>query len=225
MAEAQDFIDKQGYLPEGQTLSGMLSQQALQDYRAVLGKLPLKPAEMDRLHPWLAQLTLSSSFYEGQSFSVVNGADVRILGYAIRRKKPVRYLETPRQQLEFFAQSAGEFELTSFESMVESLHEMPRSIDTATTAWLAGDVDKLSMGLQHALEENPAAKKILLDDRNTAWARDIEEMLSENKTYFVTVGVGHLGGPGSVFEILCGKGYKIERLPTANERVEPACSD
>ena len=223
MADAQDYIDKQGYLPEGKTLSGMLSEQGLQAYQAVLAKLPLRPGEMDKLHPWLAQLTLTSSFYDGQSLSVINGADVRILGYAVGHRKPVRYLETPRQQLEFFAESAGDFEVTSFESMVESLRDTPSSIDSATAAWVSGDVDGLSMGLQHALERNPMAKKILLDDRNAAWAQEIEQMLSDSKTYFVTVGVGHLGGPGSVFEILCSKGYKIERLPTANEAVDPAC--
>jgi uncharacterized protein YbaP (TraB family) len=49
-------------------------------------------------------------------------------------------------------------------------------------------------------------------------------MLPENKTTFVTVGVGHLGGPLSVIEILCSRGWKVERIQTAGEPVDPACS-
>lgn len=224
MADAQDFIDTHGYLPEGQTLSGLLSAEALTHFKAVVAGLSLKPQEVEKLRPWLAQLTLSSSFYEGQKFSVLNGADVKILGYAVGHKKPVRYLETPRQQLEFFADAAaGSAEVNSFETLLQGLYDKPQGIDDSTNAWVSGDVDHLSMGLQHALEKNPKAKKILLDDRNAAWASAIEGMLTEGKTVFVTVGVGHLGGPGSVFELLCSKGYAIARLPAAREAVDPAC--
>jgi uncharacterized protein YbaP (TraB family) len=225
MAEAQAFIEERGYLPQGQTLSGLLSPNALEDYRALLADLPLNPGEMDRLQPWLAELTLSSSFYGEQDFSASDGADARILGYALAHKKTLRYLESPRQQLELLADSVGTSEVNSFETFVTTLHDSPHGINAATAEWLSGDVDRLSTDLQATLSANPPAKEALLDARNRAWASEIETMLGDGKTYFVTVGVGHLGGSGSVIDILCREGFRVLRLPTGHERVRPACSE
>jgi uncharacterized protein YbaP (TraB family) len=223
MPDAQAFIDSRGYLPEGQTLRAQLSPEALQHYQQLLAGLPLKPREMDKLRPWLAQLTLSSSFYGERKFSVINGADIRILSYALTHKKPVSYLETPRQQLEFFFESAQTTELENFEALVNTFDRRPASIDAAIKAWIDGDVDELSMRLHRGLASNPKGKKILLDDRNLSWAEQISRMLAESKTTFVTVGIGHLGGPQSVIEVLCKRGVKVTRLATANEHVDTAC--
>jgi uncharacterized protein YbaP (TraB family) len=227
MKDAQAFIDSQGYLPEGKTLRGLLSPEVLKKYQDVVRSLPLDIREMDKLRPWLAQLTLSSSHNVGRKFSVVDGADVRIFAYALTHKKSVNYLETPRQQLEYFADAAAASESTEvqgFESLISSFDSRPQSMETAIAAWTEGDVYELGMRLHRGLADNPHARKILLDDRNLSWASQIEAMLGQDKTYFVTVGVGHLGGPLSVIEILCTRGWSVERLPTAGEAVDPACS-
>jgi uncharacterized protein YbaP (TraB family) len=224
MKDAQQFIDSAGYLPEGQTLRGMLSPEALKKYQALIHDLPLDIREMDKLRPWLAQLTLSSSSNFQSKMSVVDGADVRIFAYALTHKKPVSYLETPRQQLEYFAEAATSAEVEGFESLVTNFDTRPTSMASAIAAWTEGDVHELGMRLHRGLASNPHARKILLDDRNLSWAARIEEMLGEDKTHFVTVGVGHLGGPLSVIEILCTRGWSVERLPTAGETVDPACS-
>jgi uncharacterized protein YbaP (TraB family) len=149
---------------------------------------------------------------------------VRILAYAMTHKKAIRYLETPRQQLEFFADAAANTEVAGFESLISSFDDRPRSMETAIAAWTEGDVHELGMRLHRGLADNPAARKILLDDRNLSWAAKIEAMLGEDQTFFVTVGVGHLGGPLSVIEVLCTRGWSVERLPTAGEQVDPACA-
>ena len=223
MVEAQAFIDTTGYLPEGQKLRDMLSPEVLATYQEILRRLPLNAVEMDKLRPWLASLSLSSSYYHQQKYSVVNGADVRVMGFAMSRKKPVIYLETPRQQLELFASAARETELANFESLVSTFDQRPRSIEFGISAWVDGDVDELSMRLQRGLRSNPAGKSILLDDRNRSWAEKIDELLKEPKTYFVTVGIGHLGGPNNVIGMLCQKGFKIERVKTGTAPVPSAC--
>ena len=39
------------------------------------------------------------------------------------------------------------------------------------------------------LDAYPDARKALLDDRNARWALQIETMLTEKRTFFITVGV------------------------------------
>ena len=224
MLEAQQYIDTQGYLPDGENLRCMLSVEALNAYQEMLRDLPLDLGTVDRMRPWLAQLSVSTAFYGTQNYSVMYGADIRVLGYAYANERPVRYLETPRQQLEFFAEATAGFEVRGFETFLVQLHDRPGRIDESIEDWRQGNVEALAMRLDRALSYSPNAKKVLLDDRNRSWATQIEQMLSENKTFFVTVGVGHLGGSGNIVELLCERGWPVRRLPTAGERVPSACT-
>ncbi len=49
----------------------------------------------------------------------------------------------------------------------------------------------------------------LLDNRNLNWVPQIEEMISEKST-FIAVGAGHLGGPKGVIRLLEEKGYTLK---------------
>lgn len=223
MPEAQAFIDDSGYLPEGVTLRNMLTEETRDSLRVLARRLRIDAEEMDRQRPWLALLTLSSAFYGQRAYSVVHGADVRILGYATWLEKPVHYLETPRQQLEFFAEAMEGAPVEGFEKVVTNLRQEPGAIIENIRDWRAGNVEATAMRLHEFFAHNPTAQRILLDERNASWAAEIEEMLSHGKTYFLTVGVGHLGGPGSVIDILCMNGWNVERIPTEYEAVPPAC--
>ena len=225
MPDAQDFIDGSGYLPEGERLSSMLSDDTRDYYRRLLRNLGLDPDEMDRQRPWLALLTLSSAFHGKRKYSVEYGADVRILRYAHSHDKPVRYLETMRQQLEYFAEAIQAAPVEGLERVVTGLRDEPDAIVENIRDWRAGNVDATAMRLHAFFEHNPTARKILLDDRNISWATQIEGMLTNGKTTFVTVGIGHLGGEGSVIDILCMKGWDVRRIPTEDEAVPPACGN
>ncbi len=223
MPDAQDFIDGSGYLPDGTTLRNMLTEETRDSLRVLSRRLRIDPEEMDRQRPWLALLTLSSAFYGQRAYSVEHGADVRILGYATWLEKPVHYLETPRQQLEYFAEAMDGAPVEGFKKVVTNLREEPGAIIENIRDWRAGNVEATAARLHDFFAHNPDAQRILLDERNASWAAQIEEMMSHEKTYFVTVGVGHLGGSGSVIDILCMNGWNVVRVPTEFEAVPPAC--
>jgi len=223
MPEAQAFIDGSGYLPEGTSLRNMLTEETRDSLRVLARRLRLDATEMDRQRPWFALLTLTSAFYGQREYSVQYGADIRILRYATWLEKPVQYLETARQQLEYFAEAIEGAPVAGFEKVVANLREEPDAIIENIRDWRAGNVEETAMRLHAFFEHNPKAMKILLDDRNESWARQIEQMMSNDKTYFVTVGIGHLGGPGSVIDILCMNGWNVKRIPTEQEEVPAAC--
>jgi uncharacterized protein YbaP (TraB family) len=223
MPDAQAFIDGSGYLPEGTSLRNMLTDETRNSLRVLARRLGLNANEMDRQRPWFAMLTLTSAFYGRREYSVEYGADIRILRYASWLEKPVQYLETARQQLEYFAEAIEGAPVVGFEKVVANLREDPDAIVENIRDWRAGNVEETAMRLHAFFEHNPKAKKILLDDRNESWARQIEQMMPNGKTYFVTVGIGHLGGPGSVIDILCMNGWNVERIPTEYEDVPAAC--
>jgi uncharacterized protein YbaP (TraB family) len=223
MPDAQEFIDESGYLPEGESLNNMLSPETRTSLRSLLRGLALDPDEVDRLEPWLAMLTLSSAYYGKRRYTVTAGADVRILHAAARAEKPIRYFETPREQLEYFADAIMTAPTEGFEMVVDSLRNEPDDIIDNVRDWREGNVDEAAGRLRSYFSYDPTVLDILLDQRNAKWATQIEDMMTENKTIFITVGVGHLGGPHSVISILCDKGWAVERVPTDGEDVPAAC--
>jgi len=223
MPDAQAFIDGSGYLPDGTSLHNMLTEETRDTLRVLARRLGIDAEEMDRQRPWFALLTLTSAFYGQREYSVEYGADIRILRYAAWLEKPVHYLETARQQLEYFAQAMDNAPVEGFERVVENLRAEPDAIVENIRDWRQGNVEETAMRLHTFFEHNPKAIEILLDDRNKAWAQEIEQLMSNDKTYFVTVGIGHLGGPGSVIDILCRNGWDVQRIPTENEDVPAAC--
>ena len=65
--------------------------------------------------------------------------------------------------------------------------------------------------------------RLILDQRNRNWMPQIESMLAAKKTTFITVGAAHLVGPGSVMEMLCKRGWKVQRIKTGPTDPPPAC--
>ena len=77
-------------------------------------------------------------------------------------------------------------------------------------AWSTGDQKKLDKLINGDLDKFPEARKALLDDRNARWVPQIEAMLKEKHTFFITVGAGHLTGPAGVPALLRKAGYRVE---------------
>jgi hypothetical protein len=223
MPDAQAYIDDSGYLPAGERLDSLLPEESRDSFRALLRGLPLNPREIDKQQPWLALLTLSSAFYGKRRYSVDYGADVRIMSAAVRADKPIHYLETPRQQLEYFAAAMMTMPHNGLDVVVDTLFREPDEIVDNIRDWREGNVDGPNMRLQRYLDYGSPARRILLDERNAAWAERIEEFADDGKTFFVTVGIGHFGGPGNIVEILCRNGWAVERVPTDGEAVPAAC--
>ena len=76
------------------------------------------------------------------------------------------------------------------------------------TAWETGDAKGIAAVGPELMA--PAERKVMLDDRNSAWVPQIEKMLAENRTYFITVGAAHLVGPMGVPAQLRVAGYKVD---------------
>ena len=57
-----------------------------------------------------------------------------------------------------------------------------------------------------------AIGKLLLDNRNRAWAGWLEERLAEPGTLLVAVGAGHLAGENSLHAMLAKRGLATQRL-------------
>jgi uncharacterized protein YbaP (TraB family) len=77
-------------------------------------------------------------------------------------------------------------------------------------AWGAGDAKSVGRLMNKSLDTEPGARKLLIDDRNHNWIKILDEVLAKPGVVFVTVGTGHLVGPGGVPALLRKQGYIVD---------------
>jgi uncharacterized protein YbaP (TraB family) len=110
-----------------------------------------------------------------------------------------------------------------FETALRDVRNARKNFRQIVDAWLAGEIDRIvSLGVNR-LDGSPVTKRILLDERNEAWVKEVPQMLREKRTFFVTVGAAHLSGQGSVIDLLCHQGHAVQRIHTASGRSAAAC--
>ncbi len=209
-AEIADFIRRNGSLPKGTTLRALLSKKTLTDYEHALALAHLAPAALDGDRPWLAALILDVAYLQQLHYLAADGVDQQIFALAQTEKKAVRYFETPTQQLSLFMPKNKKLEMAEFEIGLREFQSEQNGIGAMTDAWGAGDVKTVGRLMNKDLEHEPGAKKLLIDDRNRAWIKNLDEMLAAPGIYFVTVGAGHLVGRAGIPALLRAQGYRVE---------------
>jgi uncharacterized protein YbaP (TraB family) len=189
----------------------MLPPASQADLDADLAAVNVPEANLDTHRPWLVALALTTVQMTQSGNSPYSGVDHLITAEAQARGKPIRYLETIQQQMALLAPDDPKVELDSFEAFLKDFRTQQDELPALVAAWSAGDAKKLgAVGLGH-LGDYPDAKKVLINDRNRAWLRQIEPMLDYEKgTFLVTVGALHLVGSGGVPALLRAAGYKVD---------------
>lgn len=181
----------------------------LQDAAAKAG---INPAQLEPLRPWLAGLQLVLVPIIKAGFDPNLGVDHLLAAAARAENKPIRGFETTEQQLRFFADLPLELEKQMLLQSLEDIERGPALVDRLSAAWSRGDLATLESELVNEMRaDSPAFYKVVLADRNTAWAKAIKERLQGSGTSFVAVGAAHLVGPDSVQARLAEQGVKSER--------------
>jgi uncharacterized protein YbaP (TraB family) len=210
MAELQELVKSHGFLPPDQRLSALLRPAAKDDFNAALAASGVTLEQVDHDRPWLAGLQMMFAQIAKAKFSADNGVDASLMAEARTAGKTMRYLETIAQQFAVLAPDDTTLELEEFESSLKDLRDVTGEIQPLVNAWSAGDQKALDALLNGDLDAFPAARKALLDDRNTRWVPQIRAMLKERHVFLITVGAGHLAGTGGVPALLRKAGYKVD---------------
>jgi uncharacterized protein YbaP (TraB family) len=208
-AEATRFIVARGRLPDGETLSSLLSPVAQKDYAAACALAGMQTTALDDKRPWLAAVVLTVSYMYQRHLDSTDSPDNQMLSYAQRNDRMVRYLDTTDQQLEFLARFDTTKGLAGFSALVGDFSSQPQREDALIAAWSAGDTPALTRLIDASFDSDPEGRK-LIDARNRAWADHLESLLDQDRTYFVTVGVAHLVGPNGLPALLRADGYTVD---------------
>ncbi|HEY4942312.1 MAG TPA: TraB/GumN family protein [Rhizomicrobium sp.] len=212
MDATKRFIAAEGSLPPGQSLRASLPPDFQRELDEDLASLAIPEANVDGRRPWLAMVLMLGLQFRQAGLSST-GVDVALMAEANARGKPLRYFETPEQQLALFALDDPKLELENFESFLQDFKGETADIAPMMNAWAAGDQKKLEAMLMKDYAQHPALRKAMFDDRNRAWATTLKDVLdTQSGTFLITVGAGHLVGEGGVPALLRRAGYRVTEL-------------
>jgi uncharacterized protein YbaP (TraB family) len=206
------FMRANGLLPPELALPSLLDESARQDYRAAIELTHVPPEQLVHLRPWLAALVMEGHLAEAMHYSPDSGVDRQVWAYAKAQNKPVETLETVEEQLKLLMPKDQKLEVAEFDASMKELGTDANEVNALLGAWKDGRMNKVAQLMNAGLKSSPGAMKLLIDDRNARWVTRISAMLTEHRTYFITVGAGHIAGPRGLPALLAARGYSVEQI-------------
>jgi uncharacterized protein YbaP (TraB family) len=199
-----------GLLPPNESLLALLPDdkaRALITTEAARLNVPM--AQLDRLRPWLAELTLAQAAYALEGASADQGVERQLADGALQAERHA--FETAQQQIGMFADTPLSDQIASLIDSVREIQDDPGAYRRLTQDWLAGDLKGIDKdGVQPLKRTSPALFKVLLTDRNAAWRAALLKRLQGPGKIVVVVGVGHLIGPGGLPQLLRDSGVRVD---------------
>lgn len=198
-----------GTMPGNAGLLEKLSPLGRERLARISDRLGLAPAALDGLRPWLADVTLSVAALAAQGAGVEAGVERTLLDAAPHAKR--KMLESPAEQIAFFAEAPEVEQLASLEDTLRQLDEDPGYYDRLIGAWAAGDLNEIeALGLAPLKTVSPVLYDRLIVERNRRWVEAIRERLAGSGETVIVVGAGHLVGPDGVPALLRAQGIEVD---------------
>lgn len=177
--------------------------------------LPGGDTAVDAMRPWMAWMTLMAATMKSEGLEGGNGVDTILQQRAEADGKQVVGLETVGQQIAIFADAP---QATGLRLLHDLLAAPAAQVDDGTAGlvrrWQAGDIEAVGRDMNTmARRLGPSLADALLQGRNRAWADRLAGLAGSGKTILVTVGAGHLAGPGNLRDQLRARHFTVERVP------------
>ncbi|NBB79445.1 MAG: TraB/GumN family protein [Verrucomicrobia bacterium] len=198
---------------DGRTLKTVLSEEAYGALAAQGAKSNLPIEILQNTKPGMAVMMITIQELTMAGITQ-EGVDLLYARKAKRDGKPVGSLETVEFQLNLIT-NLGEGNESAFVLYsMQDLEQIGTLFDEIVRAWRTGDLETIDQFFAADMEKFPGIYEIFLKDRNERWVPRIADMLENEPTEFVLVGVGHMGGQHGLLSLLRAEGYSIEQVAT-----------
>ena len=209
-------------LPEGTTLSSLLTAEQLERLNALLLDVmgsnlndETFAAQMDKMTPAALSTTLSLQSYikRTESFNPMELIDNYFQMLALQNGKAIKGFETVDFQMGILFGESLEKQVNDLMCMVDHFEETDEMVNRITTASFSQNLKQI----EEAMEEESKVEcgttdedeDRLINNRNSNWLEMMPSMMAEQPTLFV-VGAGHLCGEKGVLRLLEKAGYTVE---------------
>lgn len=213
LSEATHAALAHAFLPDGQTLSAQLSPAGRGRLALEARSLGAPLAQLDRLQPWYAELTIQEALFEQMGIKASEGVEEQLWAGLSPTAKRVT-LETPAEQIGFFADAPLKEQVASLEQTLKDAPHARRDYDELLQAWLGADVRVLVKQVIAPLRKSsPGLYARVVTQRNARWVQAIDQRLKGKGETVIVVGMGHLIGPDGVPARLRAQGFKVDGPP------------
>lgn len=208
--QAGALTQSRGPFPPNDALSNHLTPAQSARLRRVAQTLSLSTLALDRMRPWLAEVTISLAMDARYGASASEGVESRVQALAPPTARR-RAFETVPQQIGFLAGSPLDTQIASLDETLGEIEDKPETYDKVIADWMAGDAAAIRTdALDPLLTAAPVLYRRLIVERDQRWTRIIRQRLKGHGTVVMVVGVGHLVGPDSVPAMLRAQGIAVD---------------
>jgi uncharacterized protein YbaP (TraB family) len=198
------------FLPEGQSLQALLSPKGRARLQATAKLFGVPVAQLDKLQPWYAELMIQSELFQQIGIKGADGVEQQLWAGLAPDAKRVT-LETPEQQIDFFAEAPLKEQLASLEQTLKDVPNARRDYQELLKAWLGGDIRTLDRKVVEPLKKSsPTLYDRVVTQRNARWVKAIDARLKGKGETVIVVGMGHLIGPDGVPARLRAQGFDVQ---------------
>jgi len=200
---------KAGVLPTDQSLFKLLPPKDAEQMARVAAAYGVSPALLDRLQPWLAEISLAGAAYRKADADAASGVE-RTISAMATAKAQRRAFETPTEQIAMLSAGTMDEQIASLRQTMQEMEDKPDEFKVLVKAWVDGDIATLDReALDPVRKASDALYRRLVSDRNARWAKVLDARLKGHGRTVVVVGVGHLLGPDGVPARLRALGYSV----------------
>jgi uncharacterized protein YbaP (TraB family) len=201
-------------LPDGQTLSGMMSDKMWEDLTTALDDIP--PETLDRYQPWVVSAIVAGRLRpEGDSM------DYTLMMRATEQDRELVFLEDFEDVASKLDDIPPEQTVMEIAAMLYLADDYVAGIQRLMDLYRWGDVATMReemWGIPQDAEqpeeeaEESTTNDVLLRQRNLEWFPTIKQRVHDGGS-FIAVGLAHLIGPHNLLDMLEDEGYQpIRRL-------------
>jgi len=202
-----------GAAEPGRPLSSWLTPEENASLNVVTTRLGIPQGALEPYRPWLAALTLTLAPLMQAGYDPASGVDRSIDVYSDNAGKTMRALETPEQQLNFFANLSAEAQREMLREAINESESITAMIGDMSAAWEQGNGRALERAvIDDTRVEYPELYQMLFVDRNNAWMTELTREMEGSGVDFIAVGAGHIIGSDGLVAQFRARGYRVERL-------------
>ena len=211
-SQTQEMIMRKSVFTDGNTLGKVLKPATYVKLKEAMKPLGVDIAQLETLKPWSVAMALVVFKMNKLGFSPEAGVDRYFYKKAVDAGKKISGLETMEWQLSLMDGLPMAQQEMLVNQTLDDFADMGETVDEMMVAWKSGDMNKIEQMIAGSFQTYPELYDALFVQRNKRWVFQVEALLTQKKTSFVVVGVGHLIGQGSLLELLRRKGYTVEQM-------------
>ena len=198
-----------GVLPPDGSLFKMLTPEDGVLMSRVAEAYGVSTALLDRLQPWLAEISLAGGAYRKAGAGADGGVEKVVAGMVTPKAKREAF-ETPAEQIALLSNGKLDEQVASLRETLHEMEDKPDEFQVLLNAWMKGDVEALwREAVEPIRETSPELYRRLIEERNARWTQILDARLKGHGRTVVVVGVGHLIGPAGVPARLRALGYSV----------------